>query len=96
MRSRHMTDTNDELDSQGENGYGTEHLRRKEQDFLDRIIHGSETGHYFMILGCKVCLYIRCLHLAYPYPPTHRAGDWKDDHDLRRDASQSGGRCLYV
>lgn len=53
-----MMDTNGELDSQGESGYGTEHLRRKEQDFLDRIIHGSETGHYFMILGCKVCLYL--------------------------------------
>lgn len=58
MRSRPMTDTNDELDSQSENGFGTEHLRRKEQDFLDRIIHGSETGHYFMILGCKVCHYL--------------------------------------
>lgn len=31
-----------------------EHLRRKEQDVLDRIIHGAESGHYYMILGCKV------------------------------------------
>ncbi|KAI0042641.1 hypothetical protein FA95DRAFT_1610043 [Auriscalpium vulgare] len=31
----------------------TEHLRRKEQDILDRIIHGAESGHYFMLLGCK-------------------------------------------
>ena len=38
-----------------EDGPWTEHLRRKEQDILDRIIHGAETGHYFMLLGCKVC-----------------------------------------
>ena len=85
-----MTDTKDE------NSYGTEHLRRKEQDFLDRIIHGSETGHYFMILGCKVCLHLLCLHNAYLYLPALRAGGWKDDHDFRRDARESGGRCLYV
>lgn len=36
-----------------EDGPWTEHLRRKEQDILDRIIHGAETGHYFMLLGCK-------------------------------------------
>ncbi|KAI0790575.1 hypothetical protein C8Q75DRAFT_762549 [Abortiporus biennis] len=34
-------------------GFWTEHLRRKEQDLLDRIIHGSEAGHYFMLLGPK-------------------------------------------
>ncbi|KAI9465660.1 hypothetical protein BJY52DRAFT_1113241, partial [Lactarius psammicola] len=52
MRSPHTIDANDELEVQ-ENGSWTEHLRRKEQDFLERVIHGDETGHYFMILGCK-------------------------------------------
>jgi hypothetical protein len=36
----------------------TEHLRRKEQDAVDRIIHGHECGHYFMILGPKVCTHL--------------------------------------
>lgn len=31
----------------------TQHLRRKEQDLVDRIVHGAETGHYFMLLGPK-------------------------------------------
>ncbi|EIN06689.1 hypothetical protein PUNSTDRAFT_136530 [Punctularia strigosozonata HHB-11173 SS5] len=31
----------------------TAHLRRKEQDALDAIVHGLETGHYFMLLGPK-------------------------------------------
>lgn len=30
------------------------HLRRKEQDIVDRIIGGEETGHYYMLLGSKV------------------------------------------
>ncbi|KAI0079276.1 hypothetical protein K474DRAFT_1673490 [Panus rudis PR-1116 ss-1] len=34
-------------------GPWTQHLRRKEQDIVDRIIHGAETGHYFLILGPK-------------------------------------------
>jgi hypothetical protein len=34
------------------------HLRRKEQDTIDRIIHGDEGGHYFLIFGCKVSLSI--------------------------------------
>ena len=32
----------------------TEHLRRKEQDQIDRIVSGQETGHYFVLLGPKV------------------------------------------
>lgn len=35
-------------------GPWTKHLRRKEQDHLDRIIHGLEIGHYYMLLGPKV------------------------------------------
>ena len=31
-----------------------EHLRRKEQDTVDHIIHGKEYGHYFLLLGPKV------------------------------------------
>jgi hypothetical protein len=30
------------------------HLRRKEQDIVDRIVGGEETGHYYMLLGSKV------------------------------------------
>ena len=30
------------------------HLRRKEQDLIDRIVSGEETGHYWMLLGPKV------------------------------------------
>ncbi|KAJ2922672.1 hypothetical protein H1R20_g14415, partial [Candolleomyces eurysporus] len=33
----------------------TEHLRRKEQDVIDRIIEGEEPGYYFMFLGPKGC-----------------------------------------
>ncbi|KAH9996647.1 hypothetical protein BJV74DRAFT_877369 [Russula compacta] len=51
LENRHVADAIDEVDV----GHGswTNHLRRKEQDTLDRIIHGAETGHYFIILGCK-------------------------------------------
>ncbi|KZT23533.1 hypothetical protein NEOLEDRAFT_1179982 [Neolentinus lepideus HHB14362 ss-1] len=31
----------------------TEHLRRKEQDLVDSVIKGDETGHYFVLLGPK-------------------------------------------
>ena len=30
------------------------HVRRDEQDFIDRIVSGREVGHYYMILGPKV------------------------------------------
>ena len=39
----------------------TEHLRRKEQDTVDHIIHGKEYGHYFMLLGPKVCSFFKFL-----------------------------------
>jgi hypothetical protein len=53
-KNRHVTDADDE----GHDSW-TKRLRRKEQDTLDRIIHGDETGHYYMILGCKVWPYRR-------------------------------------
>ena len=56
-----MTDAVDEVDV-GDSSW-TEHLRRKEQDTLDRIVHGAETGHYYMILGSKVSLRLRSLAL---------------------------------
>ncbi|KAI0057888.1 hypothetical protein BV25DRAFT_1811633 [Artomyces pyxidatus] len=49
--TRQFSEAIDELEI--EDGPWTQHLRRKEQDILDRIIHGAETGHYFMLLGCK-------------------------------------------
>ena len=30
------------------------HIRRKEQDHVDDIISGKETGHYYVFLGSKV------------------------------------------
>jgi len=29
-------------------------IDREEQDFIDRIIGGQETGHYYLIIGEKV------------------------------------------
>lgn len=29
------------------------HLRRREQDRIDQIVHGIEKGHYFVLLGPK-------------------------------------------
>ncbi|KAI0359629.1 hypothetical protein OH77DRAFT_1420163 [Trametes cingulata] len=43
---------NEELDWDLE-GPWTQHLRREEQDLIDRIIRGSEVGHYFILLGPK-------------------------------------------
>ncbi|EIW54461.1 uncharacterized protein TRAVEDRAFT_66816 [Trametes versicolor FP-101664 SS1] len=34
-------------------GPWTQHLRRSEQDLIDRIIKGQEVGHYFILLGPK-------------------------------------------
>jgi hypothetical protein len=71
-----MVGATDEADVQ--NGTLTVHLRRKEQDVLDRIIHGDETGHYFMILGCKVTLSLIPTLLIDAHSHT---GNWKDNHD---------------
>jgi hypothetical protein len=38
-----------------EDGDWSELMRRNEQDMIDRIIHGEESGHYFMLIGPKVC-----------------------------------------
>lgn len=35
-----------------------EHLRRQEQDLVDRIISGQTKGHYYMFLGPKVLDFI--------------------------------------
>ncbi|KAI5121443.1 hypothetical protein M0805_009552, partial [Coniferiporia weirii] len=40
----------DALDDQD---HETKHLRRREQDLVDRIISGQEKGHYWMLLGSK-------------------------------------------
>lgn len=41
----------------------TGHLRRREQDWIDRIVHGAKTGHYYVLLGPKVSW--RWLQLAH-------------------------------
>jgi hypothetical protein len=40
------------------------HLRRREQDWIDRIVHGAETGHYYVLLGPKVKTVSFCRYLA--------------------------------
>ncbi|KAF8806546.1 hypothetical protein BYT27DRAFT_7233914 [Phlegmacium glaucopus] len=37
----------------GNQGPWIENLRRKEQDTIDHIVHGEESGHYFTLLGPK-------------------------------------------
>lgn len=83
LENRHVADAIDEVDV----GHGswTNHLRRKEQDTFDRIIHGAETGQYFMILGCKVSPFY--LYPCITYQVTFYAGGWKDDHDTGCNAS---------
>lgn len=41
----------------------TEHLRRREQDRIDRMVKGEEVGHYYVLLGPKVCF----IRLVFPY-----------------------------
>ena len=38
----------------GEDDHKELHLRRKEQDIVDRIVSGEEVGRYFMLIGSKV------------------------------------------
>ncbi|KAI0776267.1 hypothetical protein BD413DRAFT_527845 [Trametes elegans] len=45
-------DANGELEWDLE-GPWTQHLRREEQDLIDRIVQGHEVGHYFILLGPK-------------------------------------------
>lgn len=33
-----------------------EHLRRREQDLIDKIVSGKAHGHYYVLLGPKVRL----------------------------------------
>lgn len=51
-----MNATGEELDEleYETDGPWTQHLRRKEQDWIDRIVQGHEPGHYFVLLGPKV------------------------------------------
>ncbi|KAJ6589826.1 hypothetical protein DFH09DRAFT_216845 [Mycena vulgaris] len=42
----------DELEFDAE-GPWTQHLRRREQDWIDAIVQGEEPGHYFVLLGPK-------------------------------------------
>ena len=47
--------TTDKSEAEGGMGWWeTPPLRRDDQDTLDRIVHGDESGRYFMILGPKV------------------------------------------
>lgn len=54
-KKAHASDTSVDDPLFGEEEPWTQNLRRKEQDVIDFIIHGEESGHYFMLLGPKVC-----------------------------------------
>jgi hypothetical protein len=55
----------------------SENLKRKEQDSVDHIIQGRESGHYFMLLGPKVCpIYLPSWH----YYLTFKTG-FRERHD---------------
>lgn len=58
-------------------GPWTEHLRRKEQDWIDRIVQGKETGHYFVLLGPKVRV-----NSCPPLSLDQVSGLWQRDHDI--------------
>jgi hypothetical protein len=73
----------------------TEDLRRKEQDTINRIVHGDDTGQYYLIFGCRVWP-LRVRHRITTYQLSRFAGDWKNDYDIRCNASQPGRRCLHV
>ncbi|TFK44895.1 hypothetical protein BDQ12DRAFT_621361 [Crucibulum laeve] len=47
------TETDEDIEFAGEDASWTQNLRRKEQDWIDMIVHGKEPGHYFMLLGPK-------------------------------------------
>jgi len=48
-----VEDEDGDLYSELDESLWIESLRRKEQDTIDRIIHGQEPGHYFVLLGPK-------------------------------------------
>ncbi|KAJ7099594.1 hypothetical protein B0H15DRAFT_920319 [Mycena belliarum] len=47
-----LTEPLDELELE-EEGPWTQHLRRKEQNWIDAIVQGHEPGHYYVLLGPK-------------------------------------------
>ena len=65
LEDQHTVDATEDIDVMHDPL--TVHLRRKEQDTIDRIIHGDEGGRYFLIFGCKVSLFD--LFLCIPYRP---------------------------
>ncbi|KAJ7686484.1 hypothetical protein B0H17DRAFT_1160607 [Mycena rosella] len=50
--AQNTLDPLDELEFDAE-GSWTQHLRRREQDWIDAIVQGEEPGHYFVLLGPK-------------------------------------------
>lgn len=98
MHARKLSENRPTADAVDEDGVGhdtwTEDLWRKEQETVYRIIHGEDTGHYHLILGCKVWpLRVRP---RITYQLSRIAGDWKNDHDIRCNASQPGRRSRHV
>lgn len=66
----------------------TQHLRRDEQNLIDRIIQGKEVGRYFVLLGPKV----RALSpfyalLSIAHYCICSLGYGEDDDDTRRYAN---------
>ena len=44
----------------------TQHLRRKEQGFINLMVKGAEAGRYYVLLGPKVCRILRLLPGGFP------------------------------
>ncbi|CDO78235.1 hypothetical protein BN946_scf184608.g5 [Trametes cinnabarina] len=86
-------------------GPWTQHLRREEQDLIDRIIQGKEVGHYFILLGPKAEGVAMCdAHpdlevfrlrlgkaLNYEYNEDTQTGLFQ-----RRDPREGGGPALDI
>lgn len=62
----------------------TEHLRRHDQDKMDKIVEGQEIGHYFLLLGPKVGFYASFTRGSSKYPSfLYVVGDRQDDDAIR-------------
>lgn len=53
-KQRERTSQENKLQWDGLDEPWTHHLRREDQDQMDRIVRGSEAGRYYLLLGPKV------------------------------------------
>ena len=72
----------------------TQYLRRKEQDVIDLIVKGEETGHYYVLLGAKVKRYAP--HSCGLGTSTFISGYGENDNDSRCHGIYSSRGCRHV